>query len=744
MGLIKKYETGELIGRGAMGSVYRARDIVLERDVALKMLDATKALDAELKERFYREAKTGANLKHPNIVFVYDLDEHSGVPYIAMEMLNGSDLRRHIAERRFMSLAQKIELCAQVCDGLAEAHRRGVIHRDIKPSNIFIQDDGTAKILDFGIARISSSKLTLAGKVLGSPNYMAPEQIERGKCNERSDLFSAAIVFFEFLVYSHPFRNTFIPSRILTGEPDRLIDHDPLTPLSLVQLLGTALDRDPESRIQTAEQFATKLRGVLQELRTGLAGPAAVGPEIPEVSSKAVGSSDTRRGPFVDFIRMMGEFDRAIDAKDAHQAKAVIDRMAHLEALDGLFSDALRECRGKLQTLESGTPTPPAQASLAANSPKVTDQKPTKSEEAQAQRPVSTRPGVHPCKNCGAPNRSEAQFCLNCGAPLESRISASALSKFFGSLRASVRSLPIRETTDRLNVAVRSKWRHFSLLPRNTQLAVWTLLSCVITGLALYTIVRATKAIPIEASLGTASVQADNSPVWQGAGEPASKLTSLSKDTSVNVLGEITSAAQRFVRVQVIVPKPLRPGYMAISDLRDFRASTAPVAWTYLALRRPTDSLSPAYKAFLSSLRVFSDRFPNSPEARLALIEMVQGYLAFAEQAKSQNQDRSVWQADLDEAKLALATAGVNEQSPEAEKQLVARLRQLEEQNPSKAHPAELPSSEVTDLLRQARNAWASGDVDACENFAQQVLKLEPENQPAKGWMWTVRQSRKQ
>src|SRR5204862_5446462 len=135
------------------------------------------------------------------------------------------------------TLAQKVDLMAQVCDGLAHAHGQQLVHRDIKPSNIFVCDDQRAKLLDFGIARMPTSNLTMAGKVLGSPNYMAPEQIRGGKCDVRSDLFSAAIVFCELLVGEHPFKDDFIPRRIVSTPPDSLRERDPQIPEALEALL---------------------------------------------------------------------------------------------------------------------------------------------------------------------------------------------------------------------------------------------------------------------------------------------------------------------------------------------------------------------------------------------------------------------------------------------------------------------------------------------------------------------------
>ena len=174
---VGKYELAEKLGEGSMGVIYRAKDTVLERDVALKTLTTAGVHDGELLERFYREARACARLRHPNIVTVYDFGEDGSLAYIAMELLEGEDLRAVIAERRALTLEQKLVLMAAVCEGLHHAHGKAIVHRDIKPSNIFVTSDGQPRILDFGVARMPASSLTTSGRVLGTPHYMAPEQL---------------------------------------------------------------------------------------------------------------------------------------------------------------------------------------------------------------------------------------------------------------------------------------------------------------------------------------------------------------------------------------------------------------------------------------------------------------------------------------------------------------------------------------------------------------------------------------
>jgi serine/threonine protein kinase len=264
MTVLGKYELLSQLGAGSGGIVYRARDTVLGRIVALKVMPPESELNEEAAERFRREARTCAQLNHPSIVTVYDLGEvpGSGI-YIAMELLDGADWRTAMKTVP-LTLGQKIGLIADVCDGLGHAHHHGIVHRDVKPSNLFLHLKTQAKILDFGVARMVASSLTRTGKILGTPNYMAPEQITGQKCDSRSDLFSAGVVAFLFLTGCHPFQAPFIPKRIVTGEPDRLRDIDPTLPVELDSFLHQALAKNPDDRLQTGEAFASALRAVLQ------------------------------------------------------------------------------------------------------------------------------------------------------------------------------------------------------------------------------------------------------------------------------------------------------------------------------------------------------------------------------------------------------------------------------------------------------------------------------------------------
>ena len=172
-----RYQLQEKLGQGGMGVVYRAFDTVLHRIVALKLVLSPEDLDPEMRERFFREARAAGHLTHKNVVTVYDLGEHEGKPYLAMEFLQGEDLQRRLARPERMSLARRLDLASEICQGVEYAHSHGVIHRDIKPANIYITEDGGAKILDFGLARLITSQLTQSNMLMGTLNYMAPEQV---------------------------------------------------------------------------------------------------------------------------------------------------------------------------------------------------------------------------------------------------------------------------------------------------------------------------------------------------------------------------------------------------------------------------------------------------------------------------------------------------------------------------------------------------------------------------------------
>ena len=201
---IGKYRIVGKIGQGAMGEVYKAQDPLLNRFVAIKTIAPAFAAEPDFRRRFQREAQSAAQLNHPNIVTVFDFGEEDGLIYMAMELLEGRDLKDLIRSRD-AHLGDKLAIMEQLCDGLGFAHAKGVVHRDLKPGNIHVQPNGQVKILDFGLARLGDSDITRTGTVMGTPNYMSPEQIRGQKVDARSDVFSLGAVFYELLCHHRPF-----------------------------------------------------------------------------------------------------------------------------------------------------------------------------------------------------------------------------------------------------------------------------------------------------------------------------------------------------------------------------------------------------------------------------------------------------------------------------------------------------------------------------------------------------------
>jgi eukaryotic-like serine/threonine-protein kinase len=195
---IGKYRVVRVIGEGGMGRVYEATDPVINRRVAIKTISQSVLQDPDTRARFLREAQAAGQLSHPNLITIHDVGEHEGSPFIVMEYLQGDELSRVISHGQLV-LDAKLRLMLEVCQGLAYAHHRGLIHRDIKPANIFITADQQVKILDFGLARGAVSELTQTGRVVGTPSYMAPEQVRGDVVDHRADIFAAGVVLYEVL-----------------------------------------------------------------------------------------------------------------------------------------------------------------------------------------------------------------------------------------------------------------------------------------------------------------------------------------------------------------------------------------------------------------------------------------------------------------------------------------------------------------------------------------------------------------
>ena len=257
------YEIVARLGAGGMGTVYKARDPKLGRFVAIKVLAAGLESDPLCVERFHREARNIAMLRHTNLIHIYSVGEESGLHYFAMEYIEGRTLARILAERKPFALEEAVRLVGQVLAALHRVHCAGIIHRDLKPGNIMIDGDGRAILLDFGLAKdATAGDLTAAGAVMGTPDYMAPEQIEGDAVGPYTDLYALGIVLYEMLTKTQPFhrRSTALIFRAHCEEtPPPLSQYRPDLPLGMERILARAMARQPADRYQSAAEMATEL-----------------------------------------------------------------------------------------------------------------------------------------------------------------------------------------------------------------------------------------------------------------------------------------------------------------------------------------------------------------------------------------------------------------------------------------------------------------------------------------------------
>ena len=266
-----KYELHQLLGEGAMGIVWKAYDTVLRRYVALKLLSSSFRKTTDMQERFLREARAAGAIQHANIVTVYDLGESDGQLYIAMELVEGRDLSEMITLRDPLALERKLDITIEVLTGLQFAHQRGVIHRDVKPSNVRVMTDGRVKIMDFGIARLQKADATGSGAIIGTPTYMAPEQITNGAITPATDVFSVGCMLYELLCYQRPFEAESVHGvlyQVLTTEPRPLRTVAPSIPAALERVVAKAMNKVPHERYESAGQMMS----TLQQIRSALSG----------------------------------------------------------------------------------------------------------------------------------------------------------------------------------------------------------------------------------------------------------------------------------------------------------------------------------------------------------------------------------------------------------------------------------------------------------------------------------------
>jgi serine/threonine-protein kinase len=346
-----RYEVLGRLGEGAMGTVYKARDPLLDRLVAIKTVNLNLPQEelADYEARFYQEARAAGGLGHPNIVVVYDIGKTDELAYMAMEFLDGRELRAILTERSPLPLAEAVGICAQVADALAYAHTRGVVHRDIKPTNIMVLPSGLAKITDFGIARMRSSELkTMTGMILGSPRYMSPEQVSGKRVDHRSDVFSLGVVLYEMLAGQPPFQADTVHGvmyQTLNASPPPPSTLNAALPQVFDFIVAKALAKAPDDRYQRVGELADDLRAALGTASSGVGirevpPLASTASRCPTGDAAAAARDDTEELPAKAATSLPGGFAlaKAFDSTEATM---------RLAALSGLAADTERPAERK-------------------------------------------------------------------------------------------------------------------------------------------------------------------------------------------------------------------------------------------------------------------------------------------------------------------------------------------------------------------------------------------------------------
>jgi eukaryotic-like serine/threonine-protein kinase len=297
---IGRYKIVGKIGQGGTSHVWKGFDAALDRHVAIKTISADMADDPTLQKRFKREAESAAGLNHPHIITIYDFGQEQDKLYMAMELLEGVDLKQAIGQGRLKSLDDKLEIMSQICDGLAFAHAHDIVHRDLKPANLFLLPDGQVKIMDFGLARVSGSDMTRTGMAMGTPHYMSPEQVRGEHVDFRSDVFALGCVFYEILTGKKPFDADSIHSvlyKVMQEEPKPVRELSPDLPPVLQQVLDKAMAKRPEERFQSAVEFGEVLDRAQEAISTGRGDERLPGLVPPSAAPASAAGTSARHAP---------------------------------------------------------------------------------------------------------------------------------------------------------------------------------------------------------------------------------------------------------------------------------------------------------------------------------------------------------------------------------------------------------------------------------------------------------------
>ena len=283
-----RYQIIEELGKGGMGKVYKANDTKIKEKIALKLIKPEVAADKKTIERFSNELKFARKIRHGNVCQMFDLNEEQGIHYITMEYVRGEDLKKLIRKMGQLSVGQVIPIAKQVCDGLAEAHRLGVVHRDLKPQNIMLDEEGNARIMDFGIARsITGKGITGAGVMIGTPEYMSPEQGEVKEVDQRSDIYSLGVILYEMVTGRVPFEGE-TPLGIAMKHKSEMPKHpkelNAQVPDDLNLVILKCLEKDKEKRYQSAGE----VRSELEKIEKGIPTTERVVPKRKPITSKEI------------------------------------------------------------------------------------------------------------------------------------------------------------------------------------------------------------------------------------------------------------------------------------------------------------------------------------------------------------------------------------------------------------------------------------------------------------------------
>ena len=269
-----RYQVIEELGHGGMGRVYKVFDTDIKEKIALKLLRPEIALDKETVERFSNELKLARKISQRNVCRMFDLGKAEGTTFITMEFVPGEDLKKFIRKTGQLGAGRTVSIAKQICEGLAEAHHLGVVHRDLKPQNIMVDEDGNARIMDFGIARSLRGKgITGAGVMIGTPEYMSPEQVEGKDVDQRSDIYSLGVILFEMVTGHVPFEGDTpftIGMKHKSERPRNPRELNSQLPEDLSRVILRCLEKDKVKRYQTAEELRTDLEKVEQGLPTCL------------------------------------------------------------------------------------------------------------------------------------------------------------------------------------------------------------------------------------------------------------------------------------------------------------------------------------------------------------------------------------------------------------------------------------------------------------------------------------------